>query len=232
MKAIEKVSAVQLAEQSIREYILRDDVRIGDKLPTERELCETLHVGRGTVREALRVLQTKGFIELSPGKGAFVASKEELNGADLANWFRENEIKIKDCLEVRAGIEPIAVKLAIQKCSDKDIKKLRAMQNRSVIAAYNNDVVSLAQCDEQFHTFIVELSQNKFLIDISKKLNYSLSEFRSKTFNIPQNVQNFIPAHEAIIQAFEKRDAELGVQSLLEHLNYVNEDLEQSKLIE
>ena len=231
MQAIEKVSAVEQVEKSIRAYILSDNVRVGDKLPPERALCEELNVGRGTVREAMRVLQTKGLLELQPGRGVFVARKEEFDKFDLANWFRENEIKIKDCLEVRIAIEPLAIKLAIQKCSNKDIKKLRSIQNRSIAAVRKNDVAQLAQCDEQFHTFIVECSQNKFLIDINKKINYSLTNFRSKTFNIPENVHNFIPAHEAIIQAFEKRDIELGQKSLLAHLDYVVEDLEQSKKI-
>jgi len=231
MQAIEKVTAVQQVEQSIMAYILSDNVKIGDKLPTERALCEELKVGRGTIREAIRVLQTKGLLELQPGRGAFITRKEEFNKFDLANWFLENEIKIKDCIEVRIAIEPLAIKLAIQKCSDKDIRKLRSIQKRSISAVRKNDVASLAQCDEQFHTFIVECSQNKFLMDINKRLNYRLTSFRSKTFNIPENVQNFIPAHEAIIQAFEKRDVELGQKNLLNHLSYVVEDLELSKKI-
>ncbi len=231
MEAIKKVSAVQLVEKSIREYIQSDNVKIGDKLPTERALCEKLNVGRGTVREAFRILHTKGFLELNPGRGAFVSSKVGFDRTDLANWFRDNEVQIKDCIDVRIAIEPLAVKLAIQKCTDKDIKKLRSIQTRSIQAVEQDDAAGLAQCDELFHTFIIELSQNKFLIDLNKKLNYSLLNFRSKTFNIPQNVQNFIPAHEAIIQAFEKRDEELGQKSLLNHLSYVSDDLELSKKI-
>ena len=227
--AIKKVSAVQLVEKKIREYIMSDSIKIGDKLPTERVLCEKLNVGRGTVREAFRILQTKGLLELQPGRGAFVSNKVEFDNNDLARWFRENEIKIKDCIDVRMAVEPWAVKLAIQKCTERDIKKLRAIQDRSVQAVERNDTAEIAQCDEIFHTFIIELSQNKFFIALNKKLNYSLLNFRSKTFKIPRNVQNFIPAHEAIIRAFEKNDPELGQKNLLNHLNYVEEDLEQSK---
>lgn len=229
MEAIKKVSTVHLVENRIREYIMNDSVKIGDKLPTERVLCEMLNVGRGTVREALRILQTKGLLELQPGRGAFVSSKVEYDRSDLARWFRENEVKIKDCIDVRMAVEPLAVKLAIQKCTENDIKKLRAIHDLSIQAVERNDPAGIAQCDELFHTYIIELSQNKFLIDLNKKLNYSLMKFRAQTFKIPQNIQNFIPAHEAIVQAFEKRDPELGQKTLLNHLNYVEEDLEQSK---
>ena len=50
MEPIEKVSSVEQAERQIREYILSDEVQIGEKLPTEKQLCQTLSVGRGTVR--------------------------------------------------------------------------------------------------------------------------------------------------------------------------------------
>jgi GntR family transcriptional repressor for pyruvate dehydrogenase complex len=232
MKAIEKISAVSQVESRIKAHITRKDVKIGDKLPTEKQLCEELNVGRGTIREAIRLLQAKGLVELVPGRGAFVAQKEEQIGKeDLSKWFRENEIQIKDCIEVRTAIEPLAVKLAMEHCTKRDINKLRSIQDRSIIAAQNNDSATLALCDEQFHTFIVECSKNKLLIDLNRKINYSLTKFRGKTFNIPENIQNFIPAHEAIIRSFENDNTAEGQASMLEHLECVYKDLEHSKNI-
>ena len=72
MKSIEKVSVVQLAETEIKKYILSEQVKIGDKLPSEKKFCEELGIARGSVREALRLLQAKGYLEISHGKGAVV----------------------------------------------------------------------------------------------------------------------------------------------------------------
>lgn len=100
---------------------------------------------------------------------------------------------------------------------------------RSVVAAENNDAAELALCDEQFHTCIVENSYNKLLVSINKQILKSLMKFREKTFLISANVQNFIPAHFAILEAFEKRDVELGKRKMMEHLESVYSDLESSK---
>lgn len=231
MKAIEKVSAVQQVESGIKEYIINDQVNIGDKLPSEKVLCEELQVGRGTVREAIRLLQAKGFIEVIPGRGAFVVQKTEGTTQGLAKWFRENEIQLKDLIEVRMAIEPLAVRLAIQRCTEKNIRKLKQIQERSEFAATQNDSAELALCDEQFHACILEYSHNKLLSSINKQIVHSLAKFRSHTFRIPGNVDNFIPAHKAILEAFEKRDAELGEKKMVQHLEWVYTDLETSKKI-
>lgn len=231
MQAIEKVSAVQQVENSIRDYIKGSGVAVGDKLPTEKQLCEDLAVGRGTVREAIRLLQAKGFVELRPGKGAFVLRKKEAERENIANWFRKNEIEIKDLIDVRAAIEPLAVKLAVAKATPEEIKVLCDIQRQSEIAAERQDAQTLAICDEKFHSLIMEYSRNKILIDINKKIIGNLATFRGVTFSIQKNVDNFIPAHAAILEAFESRDVALGQKSMSAHLDCVYADLEQSKNI-
>lgn len=229
MEAVAKVSAVQQVEERLRQYIAGSEVNIGDKLPTEKQLCADLGVGRGTVREAIRLLQAKGFVEIRPGCGAFVLQKREAQKEDIVSWFHANEFGVKDLIDIRTAIEPLAVKLAIQRCSDEDIMKLQAVHERSVEAAEIKDTAILARCDEQFHTLICEFSRNKPLLDIVKKINSGLTVFRSKTFYIPHNIYNMIPAHAAILDAFLKRDVELGQTSMQMHLALVASDLELSK---
>lgn len=229
MEAIEKVSAVQQVENRIREYIKSSKVAVGDKLPTEKQLCEDLTVGRGTVREAIRLLQAKGFVEIRPGKGAFVLRKKEPERENIANWFRKNEIEIKDLIDVRAAIEPLAVKLAIAKATPEEIDALCDIQRQSETAAERSDAQTLAACDEKFHSLIMEYSRNKILIDINRKIIGNLATFRGVTFSIPKNVDNFIPAHAAILEAFKTRNVDLGQQSMSAHLDCVYADLETSK---
>lgn len=70
MEPIKRVPIVSQVEESIREMIEKKEYKPGMKLPTEFEFCQTLQVGRGTVREALRLLQAKGLVEIKPGRGA------------------------------------------------------------------------------------------------------------------------------------------------------------------
>lgn len=229
MEPIEKVSSVEQAERQIREYILSDEVQIGEKLPTEKQLCQTLSVGRGTVREAIRLLQAKGLVELRPGRGAFIASKSEQDSEDIADWFRKNEIQVKDLIDVRLVIEPLAAKLALKRCDAKDVEHLREILAESEQAAAEADNVKLAVCDEKFHTFIFECTRNKLLIDINRKIERSLITFRNKTFTIPNNVQNFIPAHRAIVNAFEAGSPEMAEFCMKAHMEAVAADYDFSK---
>jgi len=83
--------------------------KVGDKLPTEKELCQSLQVGRSTVREAFRMLQATGHVEMIPGKGAHVA---QLSATSVRGWFEERETDLGDYMEVRLAIEPFAARLA------------------------------------------------------------------------------------------------------------------------
>ena len=76
MEPIYKKSTVDLAVEKLIEYIQGDEVEVGQKLPAEVWLCRELNISRTTIREAYRVLQSQGYLEIRAGKGAFVKSKE------------------------------------------------------------------------------------------------------------------------------------------------------------
>ena len=145
MDTVEKVSVVQQVEQRLREYIAESDIMVGDKLPTEKQLCENLGVGRGTVREAIRMLQAQGFVEIRPGRGAFVLQKREAQKEDIVNWFCNNEYGVRDLLDIRVALEPLAVKLAIQRCSDQDVARLKAVHDQSIKAGAAKDMAALVR---------------------------------------------------------------------------------------
>lgn len=230
MKPIAKVSVVQQAESEIKKYILSDHVKIGDKLPPEKKFSEEMEIARGSVREALRLLQAKGYLEIIQGKGAVVVRKEELKQEDMADWFQDNEVELKDVIEVRMAIEPIAVRLAIEQYTPKELARLKEIHRKTVDAACSHDTVEMGILDEKFHTAIVECSHNKLLISINKTIVKTLKQFRKNTFQIAGNIENCIPYHTAILMAIEERDVERAQKKLLEHLECVGSDIETSKL--
>ena len=230
MQAVKRVPVVQQVVDNLKEFITSGEIQIGEKLPPEMELCARLNVGRGTVREAIRVLQATGFVELRPGRGAFVArTEEEPEVLDVSGWFSANEMELMDFMQVRTAIEPLAIRLAIEKCTDKDIKVLEKNYQDTLLAVENNDAGQLGHCDEQFHTYIFECSQNQLLIAINKLLVDTLKKFRSKTFLIPSNARNVIGPHGQILQAFRDKDAAEGERHMLEHMERIIQDLEKSK---
>ena len=229
MITITKKSATQLALENLRSYIMNDSVQVGDRFPTEKELCSTLGVGRGTVREAVKVLISQGLLEIKPGLGTFIKSKTPIPSESLSNWFLANEVELQDLTVVRSAIEPLATKLAIARCTPEQLAILKGNQAGAVKAAERYDAAALAQYDEEFHRTIFIISKNTLLIQINDIITTCLQQFRQNTFRIKNNVDNFIPAHEAIIRAFEAGDTSLGEKKMRQHMKKVAKDLESSK---
>ena len=210
MESVKRMPIVQQVVDKLKEYLFSGEIAVGDKLPVEKELCEQLGVGRGTVREAFRILEATGYVELRPGKGAFAARTSEI--------------------EVRMAIEPLSVRLAIERCSDEDVAQLEHIHRKFTAAVNSHDVPAISINDEKFHSAIVEFSRNQLLISISKQVEKHVKNFRSKTFYIPQNAANAIEPHQNILDAFKRRDAAAGERSMEEHLNLVVKDLEKSTI--
>ena len=201
MVTIQKKSAAQLVLETLRTYFQKDSVQVGDRFPTEKELCTSLGVGRGTVREAVKVLVAEGFLEIRPGLGTFVKSKTPAPTDSLSNWFLTNEMELQDLIVVRSTLEPLAAKLAIERCTEEQLTMLKKNQKEAYEAAGRRDAAALARCDEEFHRTISMLSGNALLIEINEMISSQLSQFRQNTFQIKTNIDNFIPAHDAIIHA-------------------------------
>ncbi|MCB7318893.1 FadR/GntR family transcriptional regulator [Lacrimispora sp. 210928-DFI.3.58] len=228
METVKRIPVVQQVVEKIKEYLFSGDVSVGDKLPVEKELCQQLGVGRGTVREAFRMLEATGYVELRPGKGAFAARTSEVELGDILHWFAEHEVETRDFLEVRMAIEPLSVRLAIERCSDEDVAHLEQLHQKFITAVKSKDVSSIVIYDEKFHSSIVEFSKNHLLISISKQVEQHVKNFRSRTFYIPQNAENAIQPHQSILDAFKARDAKAGERNMQQHLELVAADLAKS----
>lgn len=225
MNTIDRVPIVQQVVNNLKEFIMTSGIQVGEKLPTESYLCKELSVGRSTIREAFRILQANGFVEIKPGRGAFVARTKELDLVDITEWFVNNEVDLKDCIEVRSAIEPLAMKLAISRCTDADIEQLLKVHGKFLKAVESNDVVAIAKYDEIFHNQIVEKSKNKLLILINKQVSEYVHTFREKTFQVQQNAENAVEPHTNIMNAIKAKDIEAGELFMRRHIQRILEDL-------
>lgn len=109
MEPISRVPIVQQVEERIRELIQEEQYQPGKKLPPEMELCQRLGVGRGTVREAFRLLQAKGVVEIKPGRGP-CGGEPCRTGYRGIDWLVENERELRDSIEIRTALEPMAAR--------------------------------------------------------------------------------------------------------------------------
>ena len=133
--------------------------KAGDKLPTEKELCESTGAGRNTVREALKILASRNVLEIRQGAGTFVSEKQGIPDDPLGFSMVNDHVKLtKDLLQVRIMLEPQIAALAAQCAKEHEIKELEEILEEMEAAMKKREDYS--ELDTKFHTKIAQCTHN------------------------------------------------------------------------
>ena len=225
MKAIQRMSITDSVVADIKEMIMSGEYKIGEKLPTEMKLCDQMSVSRTCVREAIRDLQAVGYVEIRPGKGAFVADYQK-SSDNSSLWYDVEGVKFYDFMEVRMAIETLSVRLAVERATDKQIRELREIHTSFVEATEKRDMLKMIMLDELFHTKIITFTNNQLLININKQLLERFRIYRGDSFTNKMVYKNAVEPHERILLCFEMRNPSSAVEEMRKHLNITTQDME------
>lgn len=153
-----KTLAEQVAD-GIMNLIQETPYKAGDKLPTEKELCESTGAGRNTVREALKILASRNVLEIRQGAGTFVSEKQGIPDDPLGFSMVNDHVKLtKDLLQVRIMLEPQIAALAAQCAKENEIKELEEILEEMEAAMKKREDYS--ELDTKFHTKIAQCTHN------------------------------------------------------------------------
>ncbi len=225
MKAIQRMSITDSVVADIKEMIMSGEYKIGEKLPTEMKLRDQMSVSRTCVREAIRVLQAIGYVEIRPGKGAFVANYQKSTD-NSSLWYDVEGVIFYDFMEVRMAIETLSVRLALERATDKQIRELRDIHTSFVEATEKRDMLKMIMLDELFHTKIITFTNNQLLININKQLLERFRIYRGDSFTNKMVYKNAVEPHERILLCFEMRNPSSAVEEMRKHLNITTQDME------
>lgn len=153
-----KTLAEQVAD-GIMNLIQETPYKAGDKLPTEKELCESTGAGRNTVREALKILASRNVLEIRQGAGTFVSEKQGIPDDPLGFSMVNDHVKLtKDLLQVRIMLEPQIAALAAQCAKEHEIRELEEILEEMEAAMKKREDYS--ELDTKFHTKIAQCTHN------------------------------------------------------------------------
>lgn len=209
----ESGSAVDVVLAQIRELIVEGGLKVGDKLPTERELCERFASSRNTVREAMRMLKAFGVVEVRPKVGATIVDQRMNRAFDLFS-FNVTEISRQTFDDIQGFRELIETGSVIQifaAVTPADLTELREI-NREMVRA--KTVIEAAEQDLRFHSRLVSIIGNKSILDIYRIMTPVILRImqRGKTRRTIEG--ETYREHQAILDAVERRDA-LAFQYLM-----------------
>ncbi|MFN4193203.1 MAG: FadR/GntR family transcriptional regulator [Tabrizicola sp.] len=206
-------SAVDAVLAQIRGMIVDGGLKVGDRLPTERELCERFASSRNTVREAMRMLKAFGVVEVRPKVGATIVDQRMNRAFDLFS-FNVTEISrqtFDDIQGFRELIETGSVTQIFAALQPIDLAELHEI-NRDMVRA--KSVIEASEHDLRFHTRLVAIIGNKSILDIYRIMTPVILRImqRGKTRRTIEG--ETFREHQAILDAAERRDA-LAFQYLM-----------------
>ena len=177
--------------EQIQETILAGKLTPGEMLPPERELKETLQVSRGTLREALRVLEQKGLIEikLGVGGGAVVqdVSYDQINES-LALLIRYQKVSLQHLTEFRLGVEGRVAALAAERATPADLLHLKSLLEKArQFAEKGSDFQKeFVEVDKQIHLALAEVTGNPVYISLHHTVHDNIDQYYETLLSMKQ----------------------------------------------
>lgn len=204
-KPVKNKNLSRMVMERIKEALIQKELRPGDRLPTETELCESMGVGKSSVREAIKMLEALGVVETHQGEGTYIAmhiSEQSVN--PLVYQLLIDDGNASDILELRKLFEPSYTLLALEKAEPEDLERLCAAQRRFSDAVETG--TQTAEDDMAFHYAILDATHNPFIIRIGHTImqlfQISIGESMRK---IPHRA---VSDHQKILDAFLAQDRE------------------------
>lgn len=201
-----------LAER-LKKEILSDGYRPGASLPTERELVSTTGLSRGSVREALRILEAQGLVHTRAGRYGGTTVTQPTNDqltSHINLYAKGRSVPLSALVEVRLALEPMVAALAATRRTEEDLANLHAVAERVTWAA-ENDISLFLEENVNWHEAIAAASHNDLLYAFATSVSGLMFEASQiKDFASPEVRERVLFAHSKILEAIEAGDAELA----------------------
>jgi len=206
--------------ERLKELIFNGTLKPGQQLPSEPALAQLFHVGRQSVREALRVLEISGFIIVRPGAkgGAVIESTmlSKLSGLFLET-FRLQKISIEDCIAARKAIEASVLDLVVQNAGKEDIEALR--NNIMVARKKLHSNRSAYEENIDFHRLLAKASKNDTFSIVMEAILAVFSDFKSRYVSVTmKESRGIVDLHEKIVDALVAKKGDIASELLRENL--------------
>ena len=188
---------------TLRKEILQGVLKPGERL-MEVKLANRLGVSRTPIREAIRMLELEGLVVMVPRKGAQVASITEK--------------ELLDVLEVRSGLEEMAVKLACRRITEEQLEELKQDSRNFEKAVRENNLRLLAEADVAFHDLICRATGNRRLMQMLNNIREQIYRYRVEYLKDENVRQALVEEHDELCRCLAAGDVEGAVSAMRSHI--------------
>ena len=211
------------------EQILSGELKLNDKIPTEREVAEKLGVSRNSVREVMHMLEITGLIECMQGSGNYVRCDPMAYMLKSVNMVMAlMKIDYAEIFHIRTGYEYAAVRLAIDTAAPEELEDLH-----QILLKMDQPMSSKesAKLDVEFHHKLVGASHNRILIlynsMLDRLMDQFIENFRTRILMNKMRAELQRRSHWGIYNALAEKDLEAAMKSFDKHFRIVEEQLDK-----
>ncbi len=190
---IKHESLVEQIVQGLEKKILEGVLKPGERI-IEGTLCERLGVSRSPVREAFRILESKGFVKSEPRKGISVAKITHQEAEEI--------------YMIRAHLESLAVYLAVKKQNPEVLKRLKELHRQMTAVAAKENLSTYFNLNLKFHETLINACGNKRLIELINNFDKQSRRYRLEAASTPGWMSSSVKIHKSIINSFESANAQ------------------------
>lgn len=209
----------EIAKQIIK-LISTGELQPGQRLPSERDLCEQFGASRSSLREALRCLSIVGVLNARVGDGTSVAADGETFLRRIVEWRLITERHdVENLMEVRIALEGVSAANAAIRASEEDIRRFQDLLEKMKLAG--KDARKFAVLDVEFHVALAKASGNALVFDLVSMIRNHLVRVLPKVLQLPNAMPLSTKEHATIVAAIERRDAEAARAAMHSHLEAV-----------
>lgn len=227
--AIRISSAPETLVEEIIRQIKDGSLKPGTCLPSQRQLAKMFHVGLGSVREAVKILNVMGYLAVVRGKGTFIAEDVTSGKKTVSPLDKALEaVSLADLMKAREVVECACAGLAAAAADEENLERLRELT--AAMETSFHDTKAFYELDFSFHMAVAEATNNKALVEIARLLvdrAYNHIEFMDNALRIslPVNVERAVETARNIVNLIAAGDPRGAAEEMYRHLNIVNWEL-------
>ncbi|MGD9042217.1 MAG: FadR/GntR family transcriptional regulator [Desulfobacterales bacterium] len=228
-QAAKQTKVFQDVVEQIQSAILDGRLKTGDTLPSERQLKEMFNISRGTLREALRVLEQKGLIEIKLGVGGGSIVKDvnaEQVSESLGLLIQSQKVSLNHLAEFREDVEGIVAARAAKRRTNADISKLRQFVEaaRKCVEGGASQRDAFIDLDKQIHMILARVAENPIYISVLQSVHENIHRYydRFLSMDAPELRENYQDLHD-LVNAVEKGQADEARRLARDHVRRFNQ---------
>lgn len=220
----ERLSLFDSTVTELEEMLYGNQYKPGDKIPSERELCDLIGVSRTVLRESLRILEYRGLITVFPGKGAYVRKPTiENNMFNIYGMMRLDKMSFEHYVEMRQVLEPNIARLAAQKSDEHTITILEEELRNMVEYLSKGEREKYILCDQNFHMQLALVTENPMLMTVQHIIIKGFVQVHGYIHFMTGSTDLAMVRHNEIFNAVKNGDPQMAYQAMELHVRQIEE---------